>query len=172
MFQDLKISKARKEDAQKVLEFLNIVGGESDNLLFGENEFKNMPVKREMEIIENINSSDKSVMFVGKIGEEIVSIGSLQGLTGRTRIAHRGRLAISVKKKYWNQGIGTKMMEELIAFAKDIAKLEVIELEVRSDNLSAIRLYEKFGFKRIGLYKKYFKIGEEYFDALLMNLYL
>ena len=172
MSQELKISKAKKEDAEKVLEFLNIIGGESDNLLFGENGFKDMSVEKEIAIIEDINSSDKSVMYVGKIGEEIVSIGSLQGFTNRTRIAHRGGLAISAKKKYWNQGIGTKMMEAIISFAKDIAKLEVVELQVRLDNLSAIKLYEKLGFERIGLYKKFFKIDGEYFDAVLMNLYL
>ncbi len=94
------------------------------------------------------------------------------GGIGRARIAHRGRLAISVRKKYWNLGIGTRMMEELIKFAKGIAKLEVIELEVRANNHSAIRLYEKFGFERIGVFKKFFKIDGEYFDALLMNLYL
>ncbi|CCQ95911.1 Acetyltransferase [[Clostridium] ultunense Esp] len=167
MSQHLKISKAKKEDAEKVLEFLNIIGGESDNLLFGENEFKDMPVEKEMAIIEDINLSDKSVMYLGKIGEEIVSIGSLQGFINRTRIAHRGGLAISVKKKYWNQGIGTKMMEELITFAKDIAKLEVIELEVRIDNLSAIKLYEKLGFERIGVYKKFLKLMEN-----ILMLYL
>ncbi len=32
-----------------------------------------MPVEKEMAIIEDINLSDKSVMYLGKIGEEIVS---------------------------------------------------------------------------------------------------
>ena len=50
--------------------------------------------------------------------------------------------------------------------------LEIIELEVRSDNPRAIRLYEKFGFVRIGHYPGFFKIGGEYFDCELMNLYL
>ena len=36
----------------------------------------------------------------------------------------------------------------------------------------AIRLYEKFGFVRIGHYPGFFKIGGEYFDCELMNLYL
>ena len=34
MFQNLIISKAKKEDAENVLEFLNIIGGESDNILY------------------------------------------------------------------------------------------------------------------------------------------
>jgi len=168
----LKINKASKEDAEEIIEYLNIVGGESDYLLFGENEFKNMPIEREMEIIEKMNSSTKSVMYVGKINDEIVSIGSLYGIGNRDRVAHRGELAISVKKKYWNKGIASKMMEELISFAKNIAKFEVIQLDVRSDNLNATKLYKKFGFEEIGLYEKYFKIEEEYFHAVMMNLYL
>ncbi len=168
----LKINKATKKDAKRIIEYLNIIGGESDYLLFGENEFKNMPIEREMEIIEKMNLSTKSVMYVGKINDEIVSIGSLDGIGNRARVAHRGELAISVKKKYWNKGIASKMMEELISFAKDVAKLEVIQLDVRSDNLNAIKLYKKFGFEEIGFDEKYFKMEEEYFHAVMMNLYL
>lgn len=168
----LKTNKASKEDAEDIIEYLNIIGGESDYLLFGKNEFKDISIEREMKIIEKMNLSAKSVMYVGKINDEIVSIGSLYGISNRARVVHRGELAISVKKKYWNKGIASKMMEKLISFAKDVAKLEIIQLDVRSDNLNAIKLYKKFGFEEIGLYEKYFKIEEEYFDAVMMNLYL
>ena len=59
----------------------------------------------------------------------------------------------------------------LIDFAKKNGA-EVLELQVRSDNESAIGLYKKFGFEKIGTYKNFFKIDGEYFDADFMNLYL
>lgn len=49
---------------------------------------------------------------------------------------------------------------------------EIISLEVRSDNERAIKLYKKFGFEKIGIYKGFFKIDEEYIDFELMNLYM
>lgn len=60
-------------------------------------------------------------------------------------------------------------MEKLIQFAKDIG-IEIISLEVRSDNKRAIHLYEKYGFKHIGTFPAFFKIGEEYVDSELMHL--
>lgn len=165
------IRKATTDDAKNILEYLNLVGGESDNLLFGENAFSGMSVEKEAELIEAINNSDRSVMLIGLLEGEIMSIGSLQGFS-RKRIAHRGAIAITVRKQYWHQGFGTKMMKELISFGKNTVGMTVIHLEVKADNENAIKLYEKFGFRKIGLYEKFFKIEDTYYDANLMNLYL
>lgn len=62
-------------------------------------------------------------------------------------------------------------MEAIIAFAKN-AGIEIIELQVRSDNANAIHLYEKMGFEKIGRYKGFYKINREKIDFELMNLYL
>ena len=48
----------------------------------------------------------------------------------------------------------------------------MIETHVRSDNASAISLYEKLGFERIGTYRRFVRIGEVDYDAELMTLYL
>ncbi len=167
---ELTIVKAGLEDAAAMIEYLNVVGGESDNLLFGKGEF-NISVEQEQAFLTNINNSSNSIMLLGKSDGVIVSIGSLSGNT-KARIAHRGEIAISVKKEYWGCGIATSMMKELIKFGKEEANIEVIQLEVKADNKNAIRLYEKLGFKKIGTYEKFFKIDGQYYDAILMNLYL
>ena len=86
-------------------------------------------------------------------------------------MSHRAGLGITVRKKAWGRGVGTALMERLIAHARE-QELEIIELQVRSDNLRAIRLYEKFGFQKIGHYPKFIKIGDVYASCELMNLYL
>lgn len=166
---NLVIREAVEDDAEKILKYLNIIGGESDNLLLGENEI-NLTVEKEKSLIKAMKDSEKDIMLVGFIGEEVVSVTSLQSY-GRKRIEHRGNLAVSVKKKYWHKGIGTKMIEELIKFAKSI-NITVIELEVKKENTNAIALYEKMGFEKIGLYKNFVKINGRYYDDYLMNLYL
>lgn len=45
-------------------------------------------------------------------------------------------------------------------------KVKFITLEVRATNTRAINLYEKFGFKSLGLRKKYYQDNNE--DALIM----
>jgi RimJ/RimL family protein N-acetyltransferase len=161
------IEKATEDDAADIIDYLNLVGGESDNLLFGKDEF-HVTVEQEKEHIRNMDNS--FVMFLGKINNNIAAVGTLRGFT-RDRIAHRGEIAISVKKEYWNNGIGTEMMKKLIEFGKDEAGLSVIQLTVKADNEKAIHLYNKLGFKQIGFYEKFFNINGKYYDAYLMNLY-
>ena len=164
------IRKATKEDTKNIINYFNKVGGESDNLLFGKDEFKNMPIDIYEKIIENINNSKNDIMLLAVIDGNIVSVGFLQGLK-KERLSHRASLAISVSKKYWGQGIGKAMINYLIDFARQ-ANIKVIELQVRCDNERGIRLYENLGFEKIGTYKKYFCINNLYYDAFLMNLYL
>lgn len=168
--QTLLLREAAPDDAPKVLAFLNRVGGESDNLLFGENAFT-LTEEQERAVLERQQKAEKSIMLAGFVGEELVSISSVNVLTTRERAAHRAGVAISVGKAYWNQGVGRRAMETLIDFAKDCG-LEVLQLEVRSDNAPAIALYEKVGFEKMGLCKNFMKVHGNSYDAWYMNLYL
>jgi len=75
---------------------------------------------------------------------------------------------IVVRKDKRRSGIGTALLNEIIKIAKK-TNLEVLTLEVNVNNLSAITLYENFGFERIGIRKKYYKMKD---DAIIMNLKL
>ena len=57
------------------------------------------------------------------------------------------------------KGVGFALLQRAI---EDLAKkVEKIFLEVRKNNLSAINLYEKCGFKQISIRKKYYSDGED-----------
>ncbi len=49
-----------------------------------------------------------------------------------------------------NRGLGRSAMEWLFSYAVNKLKLKELRLEVRQDNLAAINLYQKLGFKEIG----------------------
>ncbi len=82
---------------------------------------------------------------------------------------HRADLSISVAKDHWGCEIGTMLMKELIDYAKSHG-IELLNLDVRSDNVRAIRLYEKFGFQHIGISPAFFKIEDQYIDFCMMYL--
>ncbi len=167
---ELVIEKAKVSDAKEIIEYLNIVGGESDNLLFGKDEFR-LTVEEEEKYIESLSDSTTSALFLGRIDNKIVSVASVVS-ANRNRIAHHGDVALSVKQEFWGLGIGYKMMGNVKNFAKDNGTTTILHLGVRSDNVNAIELYKKCGYEEIGVFKKFFKIGDEYFDEILMNLYL
>jgi ribosomal protein S18 acetylase RimI-like enzyme len=69
-----------------------------------------------------------------------------------SHIVYLGGLAIDPKHK--GMGFGAKLMKEAVAFAIE-SGYKRIELSVSTENLNAIRLYEKIGFVKEGVYKKY-----------------
>ena len=85
------------------------------------------------------------------------------------RYSHRAELSVVVKKKYWGNGIGSRLLELLIDFCRN-SGVEILYLEARADNARALDLYRKFGFSLIGNYKNFFKIDGKYYDAALMTL--
>ena len=164
----IRIEKAVPSDAAKLLEYLKQVGGETDNLTFGP---EGMPfsVEAEAEFISSMENSIDNVMLLAKCDDKIVGCASLNRLPRRMK--HRGDFAISVTKEYWNKGIGSQLLNNIIAFAKE-NNIEVIDLQVRSNNKNAIHLYEKYGFKKIGEHPAFFKIDDENISFYIMCLEL
>jgi len=164
----LELRQPVVEDAEKMIEYLNKVGGESDNLLFGKDEF-HLTIQEEAAYIESINSNPNTLMILGTIEDSIVSVAQIS-TSARKRIAHNSEIAISVKKEYWKSGVGTAVMNELIKFAKESEVILNVSLGVRAGNRHAIRLYENCGFETVGVHKDYFYIDGVYYDEILMDL--
>lgn len=84
------------------------------------------------------------------------------------KLAHQSLFAIIVDEKYRGKGIGTKLLQELIALGKERFKLELIHLEVYEGN-PAIRLYERLGFQQYGIQKKFVKDQGRYLNKIMMQ---
>jgi len=168
--QHLILRKPNTEDAEKIIEYLNLVGGESDNLLFGKDKFR-FNVVQEIEYIKNISNNPNTLMILGVIDSNIVGCASISR-SGIERIDHNSEVAISVKKDYWRNGIGNAIMEELIRVVKEQDTIKNIGLGVNANNKNAISMYEKLGFVKVGVHKDYFNINGNYVDEILMDLYI
>lgn len=162
------IEKVKPADASGLIEHSKRIGGETDNMTFGA-EGKPTTVEAEIEYLTKIENSSDNVIFVAKEDGKIIGDASLRRMA--RRMSHRCGFGMAVAKAYWNRGIGGQLLTEIIKFAKENA-FGIIELQVRSDNLSAIHLYEKFGFKKICTYPAFLKIGDNYIDADYMCLSL
>ena len=160
------IREAVSDDAEKMILYLNQVGGESDNLLHGENEFK-VPIEGVKRKLAMSKESENSIVLIALENDQIIARAELEGYYA-ARIRHRAKFSISVRKEYWNRGIGTEMIKRIVEQAKKM-KIRIIELEVITDNYGAIALYHKMGFIDIGTYKDYFYVNGIYKDAAVMQ---
>lgn len=122
------------------------------NLEF-DNFWKPQNLKSEL---QNVSSK----YIVAKENGEIVGFAGIWYSVDDAHITN-----IVVRKSYRNKGIGSLLLEKLIELAKTKTSLT---LEVNTKNEIAQKLYLKYGFKNLGIRKKYYD-GIE--DAYIMTLY-
>ncbi|OPH35968.1 ribosomal-protein-alanine N-acetyltransferase [Moraxella lacunata] len=77
-------------------------------------------------------------------------------------------LRIATDSRYQQQGVGGGLLTDFVKLGKDKGA-ERILLEVRADNSSAIRLYERHGFYQIDVRKGYYKDEWGQTDALILQ---
>lgn len=64
-------------------------------------------------------------------------------------------MTIGVAKEYQKRGIASNLLKTMIENAKSIGAKRML-LEVKVNNNPALKLYEKFGFTKMGLRKRYY----------------
>ena len=162
------IERAQPEEAAALLDYLKIIGGETDNLSFGA-EGVPLSLAAEQDYLRSQCGSADNAQYFAKVDGEIIGTASLNRRSHR--MSHRGVFGISLKKAWWGCGAASALMESILAFARENG-FEQLNLEVRSDNARAIHLYEKYGFQKLCTFPLFFKINGEYIDFDLMNLEL
>ena len=108
--------------------------------------------------LENKNTT----YIVAKENDEIIGFAGLSTCLDEATLNN-----IVVKKSYRNRGIGGELLESLIEFCSEL-RMKTFTLEVDTENEPAIHLYEKFGFKNLGIRKKYYNNSR---DAFIMTKY-
>lgn len=167
--QVLVIREAEMQDARALLEYVERISGESDFLTFGPGEFE-LTEAQEEEYLRTCRASDRQLYLLGLIDDAVVS--TLTFAAGRRpRVRHSGEFGMSVRKQAWGLGIGSLMLDALIAWAREAAIVK-IDLRVLTDNQRAIRLYERKGFAIEGTLRKQIYLDGVYFDHYWMGLEL
>ena len=161
------IREATLEDAENMMNYLDLIAGESENLTFGIGEI-NITLEDEKEFIDAALKADNQYFIIAEYKGKI--IGNLNFASGiRPRISHAGEFGVSVAKEFWGNGIGTELITNLIDWAKENKKISKINLQVKEENKNAMKLYEKLGFEVEGLIKRTFFIDGKYYNSYFMG---
>lgn len=132
------ISKLTKEEVQEVIQLGTMLNPNFSKLFH----------------IENLNPNETIYLYK----ENNINKGFIHIQNGLDII---DLLNIIVKPGYQNQGIGSVLLKYIIDNKQD----KKIMLEVRSKNINAIKLYQKYDFKIINIRKNYYKDD----DAIIME---
>lgn len=167
---EIVVREVKKRDAQDLINFYNTVGGETDYLSFGKDEFM-ATVEFEENYIDNIKSEVNSNLIVAILDDRIIGAASINSVQKR-RLKHVGTLGIVVKKEFCNKGLGSILINYLIKWSKSNGITKKITLVTRKDNYLAIEVYKKMGFEVEGILRNDNYENGKYYDSLTMGLIL
>ncbi|MCX6713774.1 MAG: GNAT family protein [Candidatus Vogelbacteria bacterium] len=164
----LIIRQAQPSDALDINNYIQKVVSESDFLATSPDD-DSVSEENQKKYLEKRANSDGNLFLVGIIGDQIV--GMLNFKNGnKIRTQHAGEFGMTVARANWGIGIGSCLLETLIAWAKIGRQIRKINLRVRTDNVNAIKLYEKYGFKNEGLITREICIKNKFYDHYSMGV--
>ena len=99
--------------------------------------------------------------LVARVGGEVVAYGGIWMMVDEAHVT-----TFAVLPEHRRGGIGSRLLLALMDLAVELAA-NVATLEVRISNADARRLYERFGFRPVGVRPRYYSDNAE--DALIMT---
>ena len=154
------------DDIQGMLDYLYVSSGETDFILRYPEECTKYTPEGEKELFDRMNASENEAMLTCVVDGKIA--GNCQiSWSKMIKLKHRASVAIALIKEFWNQGIGTKMFEQLIRIAESNPDIIQMELDFIEGNSRARALYEKMGFRITGVKPDAIRLK----DGTLLNEY-
>ena len=135
-------------DAKALIENMKLIYSQTDYLTTYSDEL-DLSEREEYEFLEDKNKSENELMIIAIIEGKITASAVIRTVGYRSTLKHRATFGITVEKRYWGLGIGKALTLACINCAKT-ANYKQIELDVVSENKTAIALYKQMGFVEYG----------------------
>lgn len=160
------IRSPKDDDIQGMLDYLYIAAGETDFMISYPEECSKHTVEGEKALFDRMNEADNEAMLVCVVEGKVA--GNCQiTWSNKMKIRHRASIGIALLSEFWNQGIGTRLLQELIHIAEENPNITQIELEFIEGNSRARGLYEKMGFRITSMMPNAIRLK----DGTLLNEY-
>jgi ribosomal protein S18 acetylase RimI-like enzyme len=89
------------------------------------------------------------------------------------KVAHKGMIwGVYVQATYRGKGLAKQLLQAVIARARMLGGIELIQLGVNAANLPVVKLYESLGFSKWGCDPRALKVHGRYIDEDRMVLWL
>lgn len=157
----------REEDIESTLEYLLVSSRETDFILRYPEECEKYTAEGEKALFEQKNASPNEAMIMCVVDGRVVGNCEIN-FAKMIKTRHRAKIGIAIISEFWNQGIGTKMFEQMIRLAESREEVTQIELEFVEGNTRARHLYEKMGFRIAGVHPNGIRLK----DGTFLNEYL
>lgn len=110
----------------------------------------------------------QSILKAVKEHGEVLAWGALQGISGACSYAGVAEVSVYVSQAARDQGLGSRILEGLIAFAES-NDLWTLQASIFPENAGSLRLHEKHGFIKVGRRQAIGKLNGAWRDEFLLE---
>jgi ribosomal-protein-alanine N-acetyltransferase len=163
----LWVRRLRMDDAPALLEILS----DAETV-----KYWGRPMMTELAQAENYTRENLRWMDDGHClywGVEEKASGRLVGTCTLFKLDpnnRRGEIGYLLNREYWHRGIMSEVLARVIQYAFDEFGLHRLEADTDPANEASIRLLERFGFQREGLFRDRWLVNGVWCDSLMLGL--
>lgn len=136
--------------AAETLALLRQLSAETPYLLRAPEDWDSMTDEQEAGFLQANLDNPNVLMLLCEVDGRIVGVCDITFQTLK-KLKHRGNLGICIARDYWGLGIGSHMFDAMIAEARSREGVKQVDLEFIEGNARARALYEKKGFRVVGV---------------------
>jgi len=107
-------------------------------------------------------------VIVAEAGGYLLGWGSLNVFNARPAYRHVADFSVYVERAWRGKGVGHRLLERLIELAREIGYHKMV-LSTFPTNAGGVRLYERLGFSRVGIYHEQGMLDGRWVDTLIME---
>jgi L-amino acid N-acyltransferase YncA len=159
---DLAIRAARSDDAQAICDIYNQGIEDGDATL--ETRLRTGDEQRAW-----LASRDqRHPVAVAERGGAILGWGSLNAFNPRPAYDHVSEFSVYVDRASRGTGVGRGLLQHLIVTAREIGYHKMV-LAAFDWNTAGIALYDRMGFRRVGIYREQGLLDGRWVDTVIME---
>jgi phosphinothricin acetyltransferase len=159
---DYRIRPATEADAAAICRIYN--QGIVDRVATLETELRTPEERRQWLAVRG----PRHPVLVAEDGDEIIGWGSLNQFNPRDCYRHVADFSIYVERAYRGKGVGTVMLARLVELAREHGYHKLV-LSAFPSNTGGMALYEKMGFRTVGIYREQGLLDGRWVDTIVME---
>jgi len=107
-------------------------------------------------------------VIVADDGERVIAWGSLNAFNTREAYRHVADFSIYVERAYRGKGVGRQLLAQLIDLARTLGYHKMV-LSAFPFNEAGMALYERMGFRTVGIYREQGLLDGRWVDTIVME---
>jgi phosphinothricin acetyltransferase len=107
-------------------------------------------------------------VIVAEAGGDLVGWGSLNVFNPRKAYDHVADFSIYIERRWRGKGVGSRLLARLIELGCELGYHKLV-LSAFPTNPGGMALYQKFGFRTVGIYKEQGKLDGQWVDTIIME---